>query len=749
MAVASFSCAVLLAEITLTRIFSVTLRYHFAFLVLSIALFGLGAGGIFHFVSPYFKKRPGSLALLALTAGFVLPVCIRVVLGTPFSPQLFTLETALLLLVVVSVSALPFFICGLFISLLYLSNQTEISRLYGFDLMGAALGCISAVVFLETLGAMGTPWVAASLFGLAGVLVPTIWRFKEAAAVLLLLFVAVGAGTGWLRIEFVKGDPEGSIEFERWNAFSRVAVSDLGDRKVIHIDADAATDLFSGDWIEENGGSLLEGITGLAYQLRQESDVLIIGSGGGRDIVAALEADNRVVAVEVNPIITDALMLDRYFEFSGGLYGAPGVEAVLAEARTYLERTDRLFDVIQANAVDTWAAASGGGFTLSESYLYTVEAFESYLRRLTDDGILTLGRWVFAEPQQLLRIVAVALEALRLDGQADTRNHFFVVSDPSYEQGGGTPGVVLLKQLPFREDELDLLRTASEEGNFTVLYDPGFPRTNAFDRLIRSGDKTAFYASYPLNVLPPTDDRPFFFFTLRWRDVFSVWNTPEESRKNNAGLFLLILVFGVMCVATALCFVLPVLFKQRCRIRLPLAVFFLCIGLAFMMVEAVLIQRSVLFLGHPSISFLTVLCAIFLGAGLGSWRTDRIAEADLVRALMRSSATAAAGIGLLTLILPYWETLGFDWALQYRIAWLATPIFLTGTLLGRLFPMGFKLCTEPERAWAWALNGSASVLGSIIAILFAMLWGFSSVLWIAALCYAISSVASVRWASAG
>ena len=423
------------------------------------------------------------------------------------------------------------------------------------------------------------------------------------------------------------------------------------------------------------------------------------------------------------------------------------MEAVLAEARTYLERTDRLFDVIQANAVDTWAAASGGGFTPSESYLYTVEAFRSYLRRLTDDGILTLGRWVFAEPQQLLRTVAVALEALRLEGQADTQNNFFIVSDPSYEQGGGTPGVVLLKQLPFREDELDVLRTASEEGSFTVLYDPGSPRTNAFDRLIRSVDKTTFYASYPLNVLPPTDDQPFFFFTLRWRDVFSVWNTPGESRKNNAGLFLLMLVFGVMFVATALCFVLPVLFKQRCRIRLPLAVFFLSIGLAFMMVEAVLIQRSALFLGHPSISFLTVLCAIFLGAGLGSWRTDRIDEAELPRALKRSSAIAAAGIRLLTLILPYWEILGFDWALEYRIAWLAAPIFLTGTVLGRLFPMGFKLCTEPETAWAWALNGSASVLGSIIAILFAMLWGFSSVLWIAALCYAISSVASVRWAS--
>ena len=154
---------------------------------------------------------------------------------------------------------------------------------------------------------MGTPWVAASLFGLAGVLVPTGSKFKQAAAVLLLLFVAVGAGSGWLRIEFVKGDPEGAIEFEKWNAFSRVAVSDLGDRKVIHIDADAATDLFSGDWIEENGGSLLEGITGLAYQLRQDSDVLIIGSGGGRDIVAALEAENRVVAVEVNSIITDDL----------------------------------------------------------------------------------------------------------------------------------------------------------------------------------------------------------------------------------------------------------------------------------------------------------------------------------------------------------------------------------------------------------------------------------------------------------
>ena len=209
----------------------------------------------------------------------------------------------------------------------------------------------------------------------------------------LLLAFALGWTGDWLRLYYVKGQAEPVLEFSKWNAFSRVSVLDAGDRKIVQIDADASTEILSGDrHTAEAGEMLLSAITGLVYRLRSNGSALIMGAGGGRDILTARLAGHSVVGVEINPIIVRDLLLDRYHDYSGKLISQPGVEVVVDEARSFLERFDGQFDVIQGNAVDTWAATSGGSLTLSESYLYTVEAFELYFRRLREDGILTLGR---------------------------------------------------------------------------------------------------------------------------------------------------------------------------------------------------------------------------------------------------------------------------------------------------------------------------------------------------------------------
>ena len=749
-AIACFSSAVLLTEITLTRIFSVVLMYHYAYLVLSIALFGLGAGGIFHFATDVLRRRAEWLALLPMIAGIGLIVSLGTILRIPFSPQLLTPGNLGNLVAIILVTAVPFFLAGLFISYLLMACRDEIPQLYAFDLLGAAAGCLSAVLLLGLIGAMGTPFVAALLFGITGLLIPLAApsQRKNALAAALLAVVTLGWSGGLLQLEFVKGRDE-IVEFERWNAFSRVAVTDIDGRKAIHIDADASTEILPSSLARAGGATLLDTATGLVYRLRSGADVLIIGPGGGRDVVAAMAADNDITAVEINPIITGEVMTERYLDYSGAIYDDPSVEIVTADARSYLERSSELFDVIQANAVDTWAAASGGGFTLSESYLYTVEAFESYFRHLKEDGILQIGRWAFSQPQQLARIVSVAVEALERLGSSDLSGQFFIISDPSYEQGGGTPGVVFIRKTPFGASELELLRRSAGDQGFEILHDPGTPRTNVYSELLHAPDRERFFDEYPLNIRPTTDDRPFFFLTLKWRDVLSVWNTPEESRKNNSGLFLILVVFVVMLVATTICFILPLVLTGRCRIRTAPGAFFLNIGLAFMMVEAVLIQRSSLFLGHPSISFLTVLCALLLGAGSGSWLTSRTAPEAAMTDLRRSLIRAALTLLIVSVALPVWELAGFQWTIGYRVVWLGLPIFLSGLVLGRLFPLGLRLCDEAEIAWAWALNGSASVLGSIAAILIAMVAGFSWVLWIAAALYATAALTSRWWVPTG
>ncbi|HYR89164.1 MAG TPA: hypothetical protein VE422_34125 [Terriglobia bacterium] len=732
----------------MTRIFSVTLMYHYAFLVLSITLFGLGSGGIFHFVSDSLRKRPESAAWLALAAGASLPFCLGLILRLPFSPQVFSLPNVAVLLLIVILAGIPFFFAGLFISLLYILNRDSISRLYAFDLIGAAFGCLVAVSLIGVLGAPLTPVVAGFLLALSALLVPAGQKLEfRVGFVVVLVMLGFLSGTGWLQLKFVKGGIEDNLEFEKWNAFSRVAVSRFGEHRLIHIDADAATEVLS-NTARQSGLENFAGITRLAYLIRKNSKALVIGPGGGREVGAALAAGSTVTGVEINPIIVNDLMRGKYAAFSGNLYSSPGVQIVTADARSFLERTTDQYDVIQQNAVDTWAAASGGGFTLSESYLYTVEAFETYFRRLKDDGILTVGRWVFQQPQQMIRVIAVALEAMERQYPGDYRRRFFLVSDSSYEQGGGIPGVVIIKKEPLTDSELETLRQAASAGHYNVLYDPALTVSNPYVDLINSKDRSAFFDKYPLNIRPPSDNKPFFFFTLKWRDVLSVWNTPAESRKNNAGLFLLAAACAIMLVLTLATFVLPMLTRSGAGIGASAGCYFLCIGLAFMMVETVMVQRATLFLGHPTYSFPTVLCALLVGAGAGSWLTRKVEVSRLSSQLSHSFIGLIIVMTVLQLVLPVWLTAGFQFPLWIRIGWLSLPLFILGLMLGRVFPLGLRRLTESEVPWAWALNGSASVLGSILAVLLAMQAGFSMVLWIAIGLYALAG-ASVRIKNAG
>ncbi|MGI8783078.1 MAG: hypothetical protein ACR2L2_05450 [Acidobacteriota bacterium] len=745
LAVGLFSCALLVAEITLTRLFSVTLMYHFAFLVLSLTLFGLGAGGFFHFVSSFFTRRAALwLPLLPLVAAPLLPACLGLALRLPLSPLEWTPATIATLILIVLLCIIPFFVCGLFIALLYLSYSERISRLYAADLAGAATGCLAAVALLNVAGATTTPWVAAALLLCTAVLLPGPSRnLRWVAALCLLGLFATGASRQWLRIQYVKGRAEPPSEFEKWNAFSRITVRGDANLKTILIDADAASEIAGPAWLALRKDNLLDDLTGLVYRLRSGGQALVVGPGGGRDVAAARLAGSTVTGVEINPIIVDDIMLDRYREFSGGLYTAPQVEIVNEEARTYLERTARRFDVIQANAVDTWAATSGGAFTLSESYLYTVEAFQLYLKRLNPDGILTVGRWEFEPPQQMLRIVALALEAMRREGIPLAADKIFVAGEPLSGQADNTPAVAWIKRQPFTAGEVETLRRAAASRSYRILYDPENPPDNAFSQLIQAPDREAFFDQYPYNIRPTSDDRPFFFFTLKWRDVWKAWRTPVESRKNNAGIFLLLMIFALMLALVA-AWLAPLKLARSQFVRWPTAVYFLALGLGFMMVETVLIQRSTLFLGHPTYSFATVVCALLVGAGWGSWRTREVLPEAIDPFLKKYLLVVIVSLVVLGLGLPDWLRVMAGRPLIFRVAWLAAPIFLLGSFLGRLFPLGLRRVDATTLPWAWALNGAASVLGSVIAVLIAMQAGFSAVLWTAAALYLAARLSLLR-----
>ena len=314
-----------------------------------------------------------------------------------------------------------------------------------------------------------------------------------------------------------------------------------------------------------------------------------------------------------------------------------------------------------------------------------------------------------------------------------------ILADSSLEQGQGTPAVLLAKRVPFAVKELDQLRDLAEQGEMDLIYDPDSESQNKFSQLIRARNPEIFFQQYPLNVTPTTDDRPFFFFTLKWQDILSLWKTPSELQKNNAGLFMLLVTFVALLCLVGVFLVLPVVlsFKSQ-QLKLTEGLYFLAIGLGFMMTEVALIQKSILFVGHASHAFPIVVSALLAGGAWGSLRTNSISRENLSGVLNRWVLVAVSVLFFLSWVLPVWLRVGFSWPLYARVLWLSLPIAVVGSVLGRLFPLGLKRLVPKQIPWAWALNGGGSVLGSALAVMVAIEGGFRLVFWLAGFLYLIA-----------
>src|SRR6266496_1373831 len=447
--IALVSLAVLLLQLTLTRLFSATMYYHFAFLAIALALFGSGAGGVL--VYALARRLQGvatSRALLtaALVFAVTVVVALLVILRNPFSPVDPPAVTLRRLTLVYGTTALPFLFAGTAISLAVARFARWMSRLYVFDLGGAAAGCLLVIPFLDRLGAVDTvllsavlAWAAALVFaGERDSRVPGgsgrrgTWAVVGLVGLGVVGLFAFNRWTERFAIRQAKGlDEARHVLFEKWNSFSRVTVwGSLADSMVlIMIDADAGTLLLRDPRALDPGAWLTGRVEALAYHLRPGGRALVIGSGGGADVVMARTLGVReVTAVEVNPIIAeDVVSREPFRSWSGAVFEQPGVRLVVDEARSFLRSSRERYDVIQATMVDTWAATAAGAFALTENNLYTVEAFQDYLARLAPGGMLSMTRWHQNPPDQLLRLVALGRAALQAAGIGEATDHFILV----------------------------------------------------------------------------------------------------------------------------------------------------------------------------------------------------------------------------------------------------------------------------------------------------------------------------------
>jgi SAM-dependent methyltransferase len=773
--VAIISCASLLLELALTRLFSVVLFYHFAFLAISVALLGLGAGGVFAHIfrsrlADYTLETLGSILLSA--NALVIVGVLETVLHSAVSLNL-ELRNFEKLSVLYFAAAIPFFVTGLLFSIIFARESAQVSKLYGFDLLGGALACLLLVPLLNVLGAPNAVLCSAVLMGVAAALFSTARPGRRAAIAIcsvLLVLIALNYSGRLIDIIYAKGMRRDAswIEFARWNALSRVEVDKVGLAKYIVIDADASTAIMNvdpGKWDRDlpSGADpstwqtaspfnwkhdLMNAAPSLANVLRPRGDFAIIGPGGGVDVLRAVaNGSQNVTGVEINPLIANTIMRQRYADYAYHLYDRPEVHLHVADGRSYLRSSRDQYDVVQMTLVDTWASTAAGAYALSENNLYTVEAFREYFDHLRPDGIIAITRWEFRQPREALRVVSQAMEALHELGVHDPREHFMVVSDGPLDQDG-RPVIVLARKSAFTSDELGAVRNhLTSHPKLVSLYLPnGDNPNNSFTRLIKSNDPRAFAATYQYNVSPVFDASPFFFFTLKTGSALADLRGTRGGMdwRVNLGILILGMVLLISIAAVLLFLLVPLLLEPRSSQPrlLPLS-YFVAIGLGYILIEITLIQRFVLFLGHPTYALTVVIFLMLLSSGAGSlssrvWRTRMQSLWPMLAIIV---VAVVAYLGLLPLVLRNFVGLPFEVKL-FISGLLLVPL---GFLMGMPFPSGLHLLSDDVSGkglteWAWAMNASASVLGSVLAMVIAIHFGLNVTLFCGGVAYGFAGL---------
>jgi len=778
--------ATIMYEIVLTRIFSVSMWYHFAFVAISVAMFGMTVGAILVYARPAWLSQERvfhGLALSALLFGLGCVVSLLTHLVVPFTTEVSLLGLYTMAFTYVTVGV-PFVFSGACVALALTAFPRQTARLYAADLLGAAAGCAFVIVTLE--GTDGpTTVVAAAAIACTGAACfavgPDAIRVRGAALVSLTLlsaFVAVNSvrivgQRPLLRVEWVKGMREPPPLFEKWNSFSRITVfgdptrlsrpqgwgmsatfpPDVGVRQLaLLIDAGAGTVLTGFDGRLDAVQHLKYDVTNLPYWLRHDSRVLVVGTGGGRDVLSALAFGQRsVVGVEINGEIIDVVNR-RFGEFTGHLDRDPRVVFVNDEARSYIARQSERFDIVQLSLIDTWAATGAGAFVLTEHSLYTTEAWTLFLQHLSPRGVLSVSRYYYdARPDEIYRATSLAVAALARLGISSPREHLIIVRTTTDADGVRTPvgvATLLVSPSPFSAADVETAEDVARRLKFDVALSPRYAGTAMFAALGAGHNLSALYGKFPVNIAPPTDDSPFFFHTARLRDVFSRarWRADLEGNASNAqAVWALGALLLTVIVLTALCLIVPLALttdRRELSGATPLFVFFAGIGIGFMLIEISQMQRLIIFLGHPTYGLSVVLLAILTSSGLGSLLAGGI-RATGVRgtAPLVALVLALAVFGAAT---PF-AIHAFEAATTpTRIAVAVGLLFPIGLLMGMPFPLGMRIAVSHAPTitpWLWGINGATSVLASVAAVAIALHAGITAAFWTGVASYVAAAAA--------
>lgn len=501
----------------------------------------------------------------------------------------------------------------------------------------------------------------------------------------------------------------------------------------------------------------------LPFSLLERPKVLILGAGGGSGVLRALyHHARRIDAVELNPQMLELVERD-FAVHAGHLYDLSQVRSHEAEARGFVARSKESYELIQLSLLDSFTASSAGLHALSESTLYTVEAFKAYLSRLAPGGLLAVTRWLKLPPRDTLKLFVTAVESQEALGIGDPGARMALIR-------GWNTATLLVKNGVFTMAELEKIRAFSRDRGFDLAYIPGISAAEAnrhnilarpflFEgaRALLGPRRQDFIAAYKFHIAPASDDSPYFFHFFTWRAL------PEFLELRTRGgvalmewSYLILLATLVQAVAVSLVLILlPLKALKRQRktpappgARRRTAIYFSAIGMAFLFIEISFMQRFAPFLSHPLYAIAVVLSALLVFAGLGSAAAQRIAGGTSRGPFhLRGPGLPVAAIVVLSLaylyFLPPLFELLMPLPLAARVAVAIAVIAPLAFCMGMPFPLGLRRIASqtPELVpWAWGINGCASVISAVLAAILAVEFGFTVVVCAAAALYVLAAL---------
>jgi len=771
------SMSTLLLELCLTRLLAVTLWYHFAFMIISTALLGFGAAAVL--VSVWTRLREASLArslpAFAAVLAVSIPGCFALAQTVPLEPfsisedriQVLWLALVYLLLTV------PFFLAGVVISLLLARLTRSVTLLYAFDLIGAGLGAIAALLLLSEIGAPGALVLAGSVAaaGAAALAWKCGWPARASGILLAVLlgWLAMSAND-WLPLrishdKILRGGAEASQvlsdEEEHlrtvWSATGRIDVlrANGGWRRIVIDGGVAATRIPPAAGRVEDFEMPAEGMRA-ALSMLDEPRVLVIGSGGGTEVASALAGGARhVTAVEMNEAIVELVRGDM--APLGHLFDDSRVELVVDEGRSYVRRAGPgQYDLIVCAHTISNAAVSSGAVSLTENYTLTVEAFEDFLGALTEDGVL----WITRPEAQLPRLVATAHAALERRGADNPEGHLLAYRRPA--RGRSFLGALIVSREPMSQLAAHTAEMTLRGDRLQTVLLPGMQARGGDRGALedaRAGRATGVHPD--LGILDPaTDDRPYFNHRIPWSTIgmAEVEGVMGQGRNSRMALeespvaevsVLVVLVWA--CVLALLFVVLPLLVWRRRGLEAKEAArllpYFLCLGLGYVTVEICLIQRLGLFVGRPEYAMAVVLGSMLVSSGAGSLVATRLA--GRARRGARLAALAVAGLVLVDALAgPHAATALLGLSLTGRMAMAAVLTAPLGFVMGMPMPLGLRGAAPDSPhlvSWAFGLNCAASVAASVLTVILSSSAGFGTTLLAAGGVYVAAALSTYVW----